>query len=376
MEVEILSDVVVSKNLAEKDASLSCAFPQTTVLSDGQVACIYRQGSDDKHSHDGVLVLQTSSDGGVSWSDSQIVFDGGHLQPSKTVVSGGLCQTNTGALLATFFVVDGLQPGANMFSEEGMALRRRVYATRSEDGGSTWSDPLEIDTSAFPIAAITTKPYILPGGEICVPIEVQTRFGPFGTSGTFSSDDGCTFGVPITFAEDPDGQVNLCDARFTVLKDGRVLMLLWVFLQDTEETIEVQRSYSSDMSRTWTEPEPVGMLGQIVMPLELPSGDVIAASTYRQPPEGIRLWISHDGAETWDTEHPIQMWDPRQNTTIGEPIVKGSETARNRGIWQALAGFTFGTPDLVALGDGSILLTYYATIDGINCVRACRFSVM
>ena len=37
--------------------------------------------------------------------------------------------------------------------------------------------------------------------------------------------------------------------------------------------------------------------------------------------------------------------------------------------------FTFGTPDLLSLPDGSIILIYYATIEGVTGVRACRFLV-
>ena len=44
-------------------------------------------------------------------------------------------------------------------------------------------------------------------------------------------------------------------------------------------------------------------------------------------------------------------------------------------VWDALAVFSFGTPDLALLDDGSILLTYYATADGIIHVRACRFRI-
>ena len=37
--------------------------------------------------------------------------------------------------------------------------------------------------------------------------------------------------------------------------------------------------------------------------------------------------------------------------------------------------FTFGTPNLNLLPDGSVLLTYYASINDTNHRRACRFSV-
>jgi hypothetical protein len=45
------------------------------------------------------------------------------------------------------------------------------------------------------------------------------------------------------------------------------------------------------------------------------------------------------------------------------------------GVWDALPAFTFGTPDLTLLPDGTVLLTYYAETDGPAQVRACRFAV-
>ena len=56
------------------------------------------------------------------------------------------------------------------------------------------------------------------------------------------------------------------------------------------------------------------------------------------------------------------MWDPVANRMVGEPVVPAEDaTADAGGIWEALDRFTFGTPDLVLLSDGSLLMTYYAT---------------
>ena len=94
---------------------------------------------------------------------------------------------------------------------------------------------------------------------------------------------------------------------------------------------------------------------------------------YPQSPEGIRLFLSEDGGRTWDKKYSLQMWDVRNNRMLGKPIANNVTDFRNRGVWEALEQFTFGTPDLVELDDGSILLTYYATVDNVIHVRACRF---
>ena len=62
MCVKILSDIPVSRNLTGRDHTLTCAGAQTVVLSNGDFVCLYNEGR-EKHSHDGTLIMQTSSDG-------------------------------------------------------------------------------------------------------------------------------------------------------------------------------------------------------------------------------------------------------------------------------------------------------------------------
>jgi len=199
------------------------------------------------------------------------------------------------------------------------------------------------------------------------------------TLGAFSRDNGETMGA---FEElglaDPAKQLDICDARFTLV-DGRILALLWTFRADTEETIEVRRSISRDNGRRWSTPEPAGFVGQVTAPLAIDDHVVIAASNDRRPPEGIRLWLSRDTGATWGPS-PIQMWDAREKRIKAEPVetaAQGSDAngAGGDGVWEALDKFTFGTPDLVALADCSILLTYYATLNGVTHIRACRFTL-
>lgn len=373
MKVEILSDRPASDNLAAEDPSVACAFAQTTVMSNGDVACLYRIGR-TKHSFDGVLAMQTSSDGGVTWSKPQIILDRLGAPAPMSVLSQGVSTTPSGALLATFTLVDASRPDLYVFSEEGFKLREQTCAIRSEDGGKTWAEPVEI-RAAFPKAGITTKPVALADGEVLVPLEIKTGFGPQGTAAIFSSDDGRTFERPVILAADPLGKLNLCDARFAVLRDGRLLMLLWTFKQDNSETIDVHRSFSSDGGKTWSVCEPIGMLGGVTVPLTLSSAVVLAVSQFRQPPEGLRLWLSRDNGVSWAPDDSIQMWDARESRVLGAAAEGLLKRDQGTDVWQVLKEWTFGTQDLVLLEDGTVLMTYYATLDEILHIRACRFRV-
>ena len=102
-----------------------------------------------------------------------------------------------------------------------------------------------------------------------------------------------------------------------------------------------------------------------------------AASTVRTNREGIRLWFSSDAGQTWNTDSPVQMWDPYEEKLTGTSPEAERETSKatSEKIWETLPSFTFGYPDLVQLDGNVCLLTYYATIRGITHVRACRFNV-
>ena len=374
MRVEILSDNPISPNLIAADSSIKCAFPLSTVLNDGSVCCIYRQGT-EKHSHDGVVLIQSSQDLADSWTPAVPVFDGRQLEPRLTAVSGALCQSRAGTLLAVFGAVEGLPPGVYMFSPEGKKFPRRLCLSRSPDNGRSWQPPELVTLPGISWPAITSKPFVLPDGEICLPIEYKTSDGVIATAMAFSANDGHRFESPVTVAADADARLNLCDARFELLPDGRLIAMLWTFLQDNEQTIEVHQSFSSDRGRTWTPPQSIGFVGQITAPLSLPGGQLIAASNYRHPPEGIRLWVSLDQGSRWNLDQPIQMWDPGSGRMAGKIVEPDQSMTGKDGIWDTLPSFSFGTPDLLHLPDASLLLTYYATLNDVIHVRACRFRI-
>lgn len=379
MQIEILYDAPVSPNFPANQQRVMCAYPLSTKLQDGTVAVVYRQG-ETKHSHDGILVIQLSKDGGQSWSAPQTVVNGLLESPTQTVVTGGICQAPSGSLLAVYGTVEGLPPGVYPFTPEGSKCSRHVFMVRSDDAGFTWSKPMRVELPTLKRAGITTGPFVAANGIVCIPIENKLPTGNSATMLVVSRDDGQTFGLPITVAADHAGRLNLCDARFDVLPNGRVISLLWTFLEENEVTIEAHRTFSDDNGLTWSAVENIGCVGQITAPLALPdasinSNIVIAVSNYRHSPMGSLLWISEDGGENWAVESPILLWDAEQRIMTGKPVTIQPPGTTDEQVWDELQRFSFGTPDLVLLDNRTVLLTYYATLDEVVHVRACGFRV-
>ena len=374
--VELLWDRPVSPNLDAGNATVACAYARATQLDDGRIVCVYRQAK-TKHSHDGKLVTQSSNDGGQSWSEPETLFKRIESSPTETVVSGGVCAIGKDRLLATVGTMVDLKPDVYMFADDAAHLRRRVYAMVSDDAGRNWTAPVALDTHPYRRAGITSNPMVLPNGAIGIPLEVATDIGVHATVMTFAreTEGQWTFEPLAPCAADPAGELNLCDAQFTQLQDGRVLMHLWTFRQQDEETIDAHQSTSADAGRTWSFPQPTGIQGQITVPLALSSDVVIAVSNYRRSPPGIYLWMSRDGARSWDTS-PVRMWDEMAKKLTADPTEIVPSKSEDEGVWEQLQLFTFGTPGLLKLADETVLMTYYATINEIIHVRACRLRIL
>ena len=61
---------------------------------------------------------------------------------------------------------------------------------------------------------------------------------------------------------------------------------------------------------------------------------------------------------------------------VGESVAKSARAIKQQKVFGALEAFTFGTPGLLLLADGSILLSYYATLEGEIHIRLSRFRML
>ena len=374
MKVEVLHDIAVTPNLAQKNTNQACAYAMIDRLKDGQVFCAYRCGT-TKHSYDGKLVGQRSGDMGKTWVEPIVIYDGAEFSPPRPMVSFQAFVAGDGSLLVVMSTIEVTEPGSYLFSDEGRSQPRQCYKMHSYDGGKTWTDPEPIYFAKEGTPGIVGKSFVLANGEIFFNFHFRQALGPCTMSGCFSSDNGKTISSPTDMVWDPNGKLNYDDPYYTVFPDGQAVGLYWTHQQDTEETVDVHRCVSDDNGRSWSKPESVGMLGQISVPLALDEKTMLVASNFRQQPDGVRLWISHDRGVSFD-ESPIQMWDAESESLLVQPVQSDARAVENEGVWEALARFTFGTPGLLDLDDGTILLSYYATVDDVIHIRTCRFKLL
>ncbi len=248
-------------------------------------------------------------------------------------------------LLADGTIVGVLRGGAGH-----VGLAGRVEIVRSLDGGCTWTPPAVVADSdrddRNPAIGVSQRGTIVLAYHRSGNYTEDGTYAPqeFAARGerpvevliTRSHDGGLTWerpyplGLPVLETGSPYGKI-------VSLPDGTLLMALYGSIH--AELLGAQAeglapgthcSYilrSQDDGLTWTDPALIGLTYNETGLLALPGGDVLAVMRGEMPNDSLAVTRSTDGGFTWST--PVQLTGTRQHPA-----------------------------DLVALSDGTILLTY------------------
>ncbi|MDO8545308.1 MAG: hypothetical protein Q7S40_33115 [Opitutaceae bacterium] len=281
------------------------------------------------------LVLQRSTDQGVSWTPPTVIFQ----SPNATVfadknwfVVNDLPGTvNPGRLVATW---TNFTSTAN-----GVATGNNIIASVSDDRGLTWSPSAEV--TPFGSRNQGSLPFFLPDGSVGV---VYINFlntsnvTQFSISYKRSLDGGLTFPTtPTTFAgfvpgwDDPE----LRDAIFlpsatAARQTGDIFVTYTAVLGGSPRIMFMK---SSDLGLTWTAPmavsdQPAGM--SVVNPAVATSADgrtvVIVFMDKRHAPDG-RGFVDHsaawsfDGGATWQSN--VRLSEMSSDLRFGPQTPRG-----------------------------------------------------
>ena len=313
--------------------SSSGFFPVIQKLPDGRLGVVAR-GGDYHIGERGILVFATSSDGGESWSHTTVIAADG---PDNRNPSFGV--TADGTLLVSYVKVDLYTDGVWDRGKKG-GDATRIYITRSEDGGVTWSDGELMDgqgNEEWSAAGDTGpddphrfySPYgkmvTLPDGTILMDYHVQYMAEP-RKSAVFiirSHDGGRTWVDSVKIAEGFD-ETGLCH-----LGDGRVLATM-------RPNGRLHQSDSEDGGYTWSEPRVVTDDQEYPADvIRLEDGRLLLTYGRRVPPHGVQGMVSRDEGKTWDAANKL--------------FLVGDSSTRDCGY-----------PSSVQLDDGTIVTVYYA----------------
>ena len=293
------------------------------------------------------LLMKRSTDAGKSWSDQQIVWDhGGDTCGNPCAVVDG--DTGTIYLLMTWNRGDDHE---SQIIDQTSKDTRRVFLSRSQDDGLTWSEPREItaDTKKSDWTWYATGPgsgiQIQHGqnkGRLVVPcdhIEAKTR--RYYSHIIYSDDHGRSWQLGGTTPRD---QVNECEV--VELCDGRLMLNMRNYDRSKKNR---QVAVSDDGGLTWQEQRFDSTLVEPICQA--------AIERYRWPTTGQRgvILFSNPASQTG-----------RVNMTLRASFDEGQTWT----AWRVLHAGPSAYSDLAVLPGGDIAVLYEAGLAAlrVNCL--------
>ena len=320
-----LASLTVGSLASVTDNSAYNAWPTIERMSDGRLIIVYTSGAGHNSDNSGNAVGKIgveNKDGSITWGTEFTVYN--HATLGVNVY--GIFRTVTGRLIASLVRVD--------YTSRPSAVSGIVY---SDDNGATWSAWVDTGTaSGFAQESISAGGAVqLGNGDLLIPIE-GTDSGTLANRSVKiirSSDDGLTWGSPVTLIAYATYSRAHYETRLLVLPDESVL----AFHRVEDGVFTPYLQLSTDGGGTWGTPYagPTETSGAPTM-LLLSTGTIIVGvrcQTAGANYGGFVAYTSRDSGVTW----------------VGPKVVDSSMVAGG-GIME------YAAP--VELRDGRVLFVY------------------
>lgn len=299
------------------------------IVAQGKTVLAYAEARKDFGDWSDIdIVLRRSTNNGHTWSPVRVLVESGTQTVNNPVAIAGAKRGHIHFLYCLNYA--------------------RAFYMRSEDGGLTFSKPVEITQSfeafrpAYNWNVIATGPghgIQLRNGRLIVPVWLSNggkRHRPSRVSTIYSDDNGRTW-----LAGDivPDGLVNPSETYAVQLKDGRVLLNI----RNESPTHRRALSISANGATNWSAPvfeekllEPVCM-----------------ASLVRHPRGGLLFTNPHNLEATYvDASKTINR--DRKRLTLQFSPDDGQSWPHSQLIEEGLSGYS----DIAVPSSGAILILY------------------
>jgi hypothetical protein len=220
-------------------------------LADGRLAVVYTRftgGGGDESAAD--LAMQTSADGGRTWSPMRILV---RNEGKCNVMSVSLLRLKSGELLLFYLRKDSEATSCNLF------------VRRSRDELASVGDPVRVTSLDGYHVVNNDRVVQLSSGRLIVPAALHTGFDAAGKKVTPFVGQG----VPIAYYSDDDGRTWKKDAtaipatnqrKLTLQENGVVELTdgrLWMTMR-TAHGFQYG-CYSTDRGQRWSEPQPTAL---------------------------------------------------------------------------------------------------------------------
>jgi sialidase-1 len=301
-------------------------FPVALRLRDGRIAVVFRGGA----THLGIngrLDIVFSGDEGKTWTRPTVVNDSPF--DDRNPAFG---QARDGSLVVCFW-------RTARYDEKGQYDDRltdkpvSTWATRSDNGGRSWSSAAEIDVSDIGYGSPYGRMLTLPDGTMLMNVYgegVRKGRGATEAAGQFSYLYQSTDQGKMWTRRACIGRERFNETGLLRLPSG----VLWAAMRSADGQ-EMWLARSEDTGKTWS--EPVKVTPPSVHPADLcllPDGRVLLVAGYRAGPYGLRGLLA-DAAGDFAWERNFILVSDATNDDCGYP-------------------------SSVVLRDGRVLTLYYA----------------
>lgn len=330
-----------------------CGWGTVLMTRTGDLLVAY---SGDRDSHIcpwGKARIIRSTDQGQTWSEPQTI-----ISTPLDDRDCGLIQTQTGALLMTWFTSLAFAEAAPSpeWAQFGAAIRYARHGEkilpetrkkwlgnwviRSVDGGETWGEPIRTRGTA------PHGPIQLKNGRLLY-IGIDRARPKSCITVEESIDDGCSWKLISEWPAETICGHCLFEPHVIELVCGKLLAMFRCHVNGRGAFL--MQMESEDGGRTWSPPRSSGIWGYPPHLLQLTNGWVVMVYGHRRKPFGERACISRDNGKTWDAEYEIEL--------------------------ASAPGPDLGYPSSTQLADGSILTVYYqaSRLGAPTCIYGTRW---
>ncbi|MFN0195129.1 MAG: sialidase family protein [Planctomycetaceae bacterium] len=356
-----------------------CAFTGLVRLASGTLITSFQCGP-QKHDITSTTRLCRSDDGGRTWIDEGCPFERSYQGVPGSLAAGEIVETAPGKLLLFTTWFDRSEPDRPLFNPEtqGVLHSKQLYCS-SEDAGLTWGKWQELPLPGLTGTAISGPTLHWPDGTIAFSFESYKEFddptpGRHAAWLAVSTDNGKTFPRRHLVAQHPEHKVFYWDQRLcTGQNAGDYFAFFWTHNLELQQdlTVHFRKGNINDASRPHEHIHATPISGQISSPLLLDDGRLLVFVVDRQRPRTMSLWSSSDEGQTWPEANRLVVHNHDEQARISQ----GEQNVDFNEYWDDMAKWTFGHPAIRNLGDGRVLVVWYAGSPGKLGIHWARIKV-
>ncbi|MCE5249444.1 glycoside hydrolase [bacterium] len=371
--IHIVDQGILYRNPLPQLQPVHASFPFIIQISENEFLCTFRRGS-AWESADGVICRLRSTDGGRTWIDEGVIWDGSGDDRPYSYRTGAMTRLSDGTLLMTscrFDRSDPEKPIYNPLTEGYLPVDAALF--RSTDGGRTWSLPQSVSLPEGEIGNPAGPVIELSDGRWLMPFETWKAYDDphparQRTVALFSGDRGKTWGDRTTIADGHEHGIVYWDSTIVPVEDGRLVSLLWTRNMKADKDLALHRTISDNNGATWSAPEPVGVMGHTTALVNIGGGCLCMLYSLRAAEQpGIMVILSENEGKTWYCSTQVMIWDARGQSHVGT-------AARDRCLAD-MATYAFGKPQAILTSDDDILAGFWCTVACVTHIRWCRLRI-